>query len=417
MSKTRSTSQSSEAVTVDSEIESDSEEMICGKCDAIISPKKNAPRCCACQRYFHGASCVVVSSESWGKWGPTRQKVWQCPPCKEISDSTEASVNSQSSKVANKPLKKSTNPKSQNGKGGATSGARVKVGTGNGGSDAAILANLGLDVDMAAFEDANQPPSIKNLNAMILYLVREVSGINTKFDKLNAEVTQLKATVKSLSEENKILRGKQTQSDEKHRVGDYQRRLLNDYSRVDNLVLHGGPKAATDEETFQLFQTVAEAYGVPLNPAEVSVCHPLPSKGPVNKQICRFNKRSSKIRLLLASKKKRLTGRILGWTNMENDRLDEPVFITEHLSPDTARLLAETKKKLSTASNGPFNYVWCKQGRILLRCEGDRGRPLEVRSYTDIFEIYNEAVQNGFVPPTQRGAPNGPTQNESPAHE
>lgn len=420
MSKTRSASQSSEPAVVDSEFESDTEEMICGKCDLIISPKKNAPRCCACQKYFHGASCVIVSTESWGKWGPSRQRVWQCPPCKEISDSTEASVNGQSNKSSNKPPKKSSNQKaslSQSSKGNATGGGRSTVGSGIGVNDTAILANLGLDIDMAAFEDATQSPTIKNLNAMILYLVREVSGINAKFDKLNSEVTQLKATVKSLTEENKILKGKQTQSDEKHRIGDYQRRLLNDYSRVDNLVLHGGPKASTDEETFQLFQTVAEAYGVPLNQSEVSVCHPLPSKGPVNKQICRFNRRSSKIRLLLASKKKRLTGRILGWTNMDEDRLDEPVFITEHLSPDTARLLAETKKKLSTAFNGPYNYVWCKQGRILLRCEGDRGRPLEVRSYTDIFEIYNEAVQNGFVPPTQREATNNSPQNGSPARE
>lgn len=371
--------------------------MICGKCGQAITPKKNAPRCCACHRNFHGSSCVPVAVTSWKKWGDTRRRVWQCPPCKAISDSTEAVLtNPTPKKATTKPSnKKSSSSSSQPATGSKSTKSPTDIST-----DIALLSNLGLDIDVAAFQDANQTPCIKNLNTMMLYIIREVSGINAKFDRLNAEVNALKATVKSLSDENKMLKRNQNQSDEKHRIGDYQRRLLNDYSRVDNLVLHGGPKAVTAEQSLDLIRTVASAYGVELDPRDISVCHPLPSKGPMNKQICRFARRDVKIKLYLASKRKRLTGRMLGWNGMEEDRLDEPVFITEHLSPDTARLLAEAKKKLSVAANGPFTHVWCKQGRVLLRCEGDRGRPLEVRNFVDIVEIYNDAVANGFVPGT-----------------
>lgn len=389
-----------------SEVSESGEEMRCGQCEQVISPKKHAPRCCACKRSFHGSTCVPVAVDSWKKWGDTRRRVWQCPPCKAISDNTESVLTGTTPSKSNSNSNSKANPKSANKKVSGSSsqppaGNKSTVNSSNSVSDAALLSNLGLDIDMAALQDANQTPCIKNLNTMMMYLIREVSGINAKFDRLNAEVITLKATVKALSEENRLLKKNQTQSDEKHRISDYQRRLLNDYSRVDNLVLHGGPKAVSPEQSRELFMTVASAYGVELDHRDISICHPLPSKGPINKQICKFARREIKIKLFLASKRKRLTGRMLGWTGMEEDRLDEPVFVTEHLSPDTARLLAESKKKLSVAANGPFTHVWCKQGRVLLRCEGDRGRPLEVRNFIDIADIYNEAVANGFVPRSQ----------------
>lgn len=151
----------------------------------------------------------------------------------------------------------------------------------------------------------------------------------------------------------------------------YQRRLLSDYSRVDNLVLHGGPKDEMKDDSFVLFLAVAAAYGIVLARSDVSICHPLPSKGTVNRQICKFTNRSTKIKLFLASKRKRFSSRTLGWTNVDEKILDNPVFLTEHLSLETARLLAESKRKVSVAANGPYTHVWCKQGRVLLRCEGD----------------------------------------------
>lgn len=392
--------------------------MLCRKCEEVISPKKNAPRCGACKRNFHGSTCVPVAVGTWKKWGNTRRRVWQCPPCKEISDNTEAAIMTQPENKSNS--KSTATPKSTSSKKSVGTSSQPSVrgksskSSSNLSGDIALLTNLGLDIDMAAFEDASLPTSTKNLNVMMMYLVREVSSINNKFEKLNAEVNQLKATVQILSEENKALKRHRKQSDERHRIGDYQRRLLNDYSRVDNLVLHGGPKATTPEQSFELFQAAAAAYGITLDPRDVSVCHPLPSKGTVNKQICRFSKRGSKIKLFLASKKRRLTSRLLGWSGVEGDRLDDPVFITEHLSPDTARLLAEAKKKLSVAANGPYTHVWCRQGRVLVRCEGDRGRPIEVCHFTDIAEIYKEAVNNGFVPKSASTHPEPTDRNSVP---
>lgn len=408
---------------------SDDMKLTCGKCSNVISPRKHAPQCASCGKYFHGCSCVQVARESWKKWGPSRRGLWNCPPCKEIADKKappkEKGTGKQSVPRTGSQSQQPT-PMSQALAASASQTPPVSISGGRGSkrvcqspddvqtlSNVQLFSNLGLDIDMSVLEDDSLPTSTKNLNKMLLYLVREVSSINNKFEKLNAEVNQLKATVQVLTEENRMLKKQRKQSDEKHKIGDYQRRLLNDYSRVDNLVLHGGPKATTEEESFVLFHTVAAAYGIVLDPGDVSVCHPLPSKGSVNKQIIRFSKRGSKIKLFLASKKRRLTARLLGWTGVAEDKQDDPVFITEHLSPDTARLLAEAKKKLSVAANGPYTHVWCRQGRVLLRCEGDRGRPLEVCHFTDIAEIYNDAVRNGFVPRT--ASPNVEAMDQSPA--
>lgn len=261
--------------------------------------------------------------------------------------------------------------------------------------DYSKLKNLGLDLDMAVFEDENQSAGIKNLNRMMLYLIEEVS---TRFEVFNSEIKTLQTTVTKLTEENRLLKQKQEQSTEKSRTADYRHRILSDYTRVDNLILYGGPKAQNDADTFVMFHTFAAAHGIDLKSDDVAVCHPLPSKGAVNKHICKFLKRGVKHAILAASKRKRVTSRLLKWNQVDTANLDKPVFVMEHLSPDTARLLYETKKRLAASENGPFTYVWCRQGRILLRNDGDQGRPMEVCWYGDIQRILDYAIQRGFKP-------------------
>lgn len=383
--------------------------MICGKCNLVISPEKNAPRCSACEQYFHGGSCIKLKCKSWGKMDVPRRTNWKCPTCRESETDDDSSVNGeslvdnsfaplQSVSVVGQPPSAPMQSQPALATTPASLSSRATKRLRHSPEDVSLLSSLGLDLDMAAFEDASQPAGIKNLTCMMVYLIKEVKGINVKFEKLNAEVETLKATVRTLQAENKVLKRNQDQTDVKSSTAAYERRLLNDYSRVDNLVLHGGPKAVTSEDSFALFHAVAAEYGVVLNRSDVSICHPLPSKGTVNRQICKFARRSVKLEILLASKKKRLTSKSLKWTNVEPAVLNKPVFVTEHLSPETARLLAESKKKLSVAADGPYTHVWCKQGRVLVRSEGDRGRPIEVKHFIDIIEIYQHAVDNGFRP-------------------
>lgn len=372
---------------------------VCGRCSKQL-PTFTVPRCSTCKNAYHPDVCISMSRTTWTKMEKQKKNAWACPNCGGEDFFMDRSSGPDPVTQYSSNINEISQPRSQVTASFvntplAGQSQRANKRFRNSPDDFSQLTNLGLELDMSVFKDENQPAGIKNLNKMVLHLIRDMSG---KLEAFATEIKSLKATVDMLVVENKVLKQKQEQSQEVNRAADYRHRILSDYTRVDNLILYGGYKAQNDADTFVMFHAFAAAHGIDLKSDDVAVCHPLPSKGQVNKHICKFLKRGVKNAILAASKQRRLTPRMLKWSQTDAAVLDKPVFVMEHLSPDTARLLYETKKRLAASENGPYTYIWCRQGRILLRNDGDQGRPLEVCWYGDIKKILDHAIQRGFRP-------------------
>lgn len=267
---------------------------------------------------------------------------------------------------------------------------------------------LGIKLGLENLGPEDQTPGIRNLNLMVAYLIGTVMDLSGKLEGVSAKLEAAEAESKKLAAENERLRAANEKlqkrvddADERaenyRRAGEYRQRMADNYSRVNNLVLHGAPQivgekpAQVEQDTFRALETYCGELGVSVASSDLDICHPLPSRGEKHKLIYRFIRRSKKNEVLAASKRVKVTAKKLNW-----DVSQRSVFVSDHISPDTARLLAEAKSRLSAKGNGPFLYVWAKMGRIYAG-NGNRERPYEIRCQEDIGDLLQqfEEVDNG----------------------
>lgn len=282
---------------------------------------------------------------------------------------------------------------------------------------------LGVQLGLEVLADSDQTPGIRNLNRMVEHLVktlsqvsRQLQGVTDELAKYKDEAKELRAENIALKQANVQLRKQLNESDTKikdhRRAGEYRQRMSDNYSRVNNLVLHGAPKITPDRTNRNQAQAQAQVeadtlsalvdfcseIGVTVSAADLDICHPLPSRGDKHKLIYRFLRRTKKFEILRAAKRVKLTSGRLRWADPVRN-----VFVTEHISPDSARLLSYAKSKLSAGAGGPFQYVWAKAGRIMAG-NGSREQTFEVRWTEDVDDLLieyggarrNEPMEHSF---------------------
>lgn len=257
---------------------------------------------------------------------------------------------------------------------------------------------LGNHLGLENLGPEEQTPGIRNLNKMIAYLIGAVmklsgklEGVSAKLEAAEAESKKLAAENESLRATNEILQKRVDDTEDRaenyRRAGEYRQRMADNYSRANNLVLHGSPVISAENPsqveaaTFGALAKVCDEMGVPIQSSDIDICHPLPSRGAKHKMIYRFLRRTKKNEILRAAKRIKLSAKKLNWGDDTRK-----VFVTEHISPDTARLLALAKSRLAASSDGPFQFVWAKQGRILAG-NGGKGRTFEVRWQEDVDDL------------------------------
>lgn len=254
------------------------------------------------------------------------------------------------------------------------------------------LESLRTLLGLEQIDDSEQTPGMRNLEKMMTHLLVKVSRMSDQMDKISGELTEVRNFANNLALENHSLRQQnadlqrqinenQIRAEEEKRLSNYRHRMANDYSRANNLVLHDGPLVKTEKETLEALFAVTDKLGVSINEDDIDVCHPLPSRDGKNRIVYRFIQRRAKHAIVAAARKSQLFSKQFKWAGK-----DRRIYASDHLSPETAKLLAAAKTKLSAHKQGPFAFVWAKMGRVLVKNPSD-DRPIEIRWLEDIDDV------------------------------
>lgn len=420
-----------------------SDNNLCGVCLVIVKPKsvefpEDYPRCKDCQRAFHNQlSCSGI--DDYYELSDANKSLFRCAPCllscqtpskkrKPKGGSDNGSRNRSSSLSSSYRLRSAVRER-KDADGSTQSSIRSPGADGltitqelaaeisqrfadsPDSSDSSVIESplkkkskvveIGADVDVSLSDIGDLSSSFPdpgNPELCRLFMMKALSDLQACLSALDHRVEAQAARYEELKIENSVLKKECTELKARLDQSDYERRLLKDYSRVNNLVIHGAPKVENNEEAKQVVYELATVGKIPLRPEHIETCHQLPSRSGPPKIVCRMVYRDIKTSIISSLRKKKLSSKKLHWPGT-----DRPVFCTNHLSPETARLLAEAKRRLSARSSnkGPCKHVWANMGRVLTRVH-DRGEVFEVRKLADIEQLYSKLLPS---PPAENPQP------------
>lgn len=304
----------------------------CKKCKVEIGQLKEALKCSDCSFFFH-PQCAGFASD---KKTCTR-KTWKCEDCatESLSTSSKASDSLQSSVL-----------------------------------DA--IAALRKDIT-DRFDNTNA--NIENLRQEIGSVVKEIGALKQQYVELKT-VSDTNATqLVELKDENNRLSA--VVSALQREVADLQQQ-----SRKNNVIISGIPYTPREDVSI-LLNSVASLLGVSLDPGDISAAHRLPvprgdDKRPPSIVVC-FVSRAVKQSWLSARRQRK----ILSAKELHSTFPDSPVYINDHLAPQTrelfnaARVLVRKKK---------LEAVWTNDGRVLAK-KTTNGSPFRVRDLGQVREM------------------------------
>lgn len=215
------------------------------------------------------------------------------------------------------------------------------------------------------------------------------------FEELNAirsDVAAVQHRTSELAVRVAVLEKKAENSAAKIIELEQKNRSLEDYSRANNLLFHGGPVVESDTEATKFVISVAKASEFVLTEQDIVACHTLgtPRNGTV-KIVCRFANRWQKNKLVAAVKKAKLTTADIPDLTIPGE--PRKLFVTDHLSPDTARFLAEAKRILLTRFGGGYDYVWTKNRKVFIRTR-EKQPIIELKSYAQLYNLQSNQIQH-----------------------
>ncbi|XP_065224327.1 uncharacterized protein LOC135848355 [Planococcus citri] len=193
----------------------------------------------------------------------------------------------------------------------------------------------------------NMAQDLKQIKSTTGQTNSKVEDIGVKLDKIGSEHEQMKEDIDYLIEENKWLRS---------HFND-----LEQYSRKPNIIVSGIP-VQKDEDLYNVMKTLGKELEVTLQEYDIVAVHRLPSKSdtpPIIVRLLNYDKKSS-----LISGAKRLKPK----TDMLGINPPVPIYISEHLSYETAKIL---KYAQNLRKDNLIRFAWVKDGKVLVRVKED----------------------------------------------
>lgn len=306
---------------------------------------ENYPTCAGCKSTYHFAGCSGLDESAWAKRPIDRRVNWVCHHCNPDKNMPRSKsglnnpVGNQSSSAADPVL-----PSQQAENHDLTPAAKKRP------------------IDMITSPD-NAIPEFESIEAQCMYVMNQCLKTMASNTEVIQEFRELKADFVTAqkrheADQARILELEKNSRADRDKIIDLEHkvRMLEDYSRVDNMILHGVPLTNNQYEAMNLVIKSAKIVGIEITYRDINACHSLRSNrsGP-SRIVCRFNNRWLKNQAQAAINRAKITTSELGIPG-ECIR----VFATDHLSPDTSKLYAETKNTLATKFGGSFEEVFCK---------------------------------------------------------
>lgn len=343
----------------------------CGICMDALDTELDLPTCRGCRYRFHFGKCSGIDSASWPKRGADSKKKWTCHVC----DPTKNLSKSKSGVFAP--------------------------------SDFADV------FDSASSEDANislpQPvpvPTFNSVDEKFDYILAQISMLVSQNTVMLRELQKNRdqtALTKRMAVENTVKIEKlheQVRNDSvKISELEYKNRSLEDYSRVDNVIIHGLPHPKTGDEAFELASAVGKAVGLEITNQNLSACHALgrPQNG-IGRIVCRFTHRWLRNKFQATINEKKITT-----SQLEREIPGEPtrIYATDHHSPQTSFLYSEAKRLLFARFGGSFQQVYMRSRKIYAR-RFDGDTPVEIRSLDHVRSLADQSERTADGSGTQQ---------------
>lgn len=248
------------------------------------------------------------------------------------------------------------------------------------------------DDDTSTVPQPEPVPQFNNAEEKMDYILSQVTMLVAQNATVLRELQRARdmaADAKRLAE---VTASRVTQLEEQARLDaclitdlEYRNRALEDYSRVDNVIVHGLPHPQNEAEAFALIADVGKAIGIELSRQNISACHSLgrPQNG-VGRIVCRFGKRWLRNQFQSTMNEKKITT-----AELENhDVPGEPrkIYVTDHLSPQTSHLYSEAKRLLAARFGGEYQQVFVRKRKVYARRFND-GPVAELRSLEHVRSL------------------------------
>lgn len=186
-------------------------------------------------------------------------------------------------------------------------------------------------------------------------LRNEVEEMRKSLAMFNSLYEEMKAQQEGLTKENKEL----TRSNQQltKRMAE-----LEQYSRINNVEIKGVPQTK-GEDCSDIVKEIGEKIGCSVDSNDIDVVHRVPAKQGQN-IIVRFCSRTKKADFADKAKKARLTIGAIGFRAQGAARNDEPVFVNDHLTPESKRLFAQA---LALKKEKQWKFLWVNNCKIKAR--------------------------------------------------
>jgi len=270
-------------------------------------------------------SCAKIKSETFKRMG-ARKATWKCDGCK-----TEGSSSSQS---LDKSLEEA-------------SGSAVILDALKDMRDEMKSSFQSVHVKL---EKVNS--DIEDFKTEINAIKTEISGIQTCNAVIEDKIGTLQAENDKFKQENLTLRET------------VQR--LDQYSRVDNLLISGIP-VTPGENIYVILANIAEVLNIAYSNSDVSVAHRLRAKPNDSRPpaiVVKFVAREIKNLWLAAKRKKRTFS-----TTELRGRLDQAdIYFNEHLTPHTSAIFYRARQLVKSRT---INRTWTRDCQVFVKRDAD----------------------------------------------
>ncbi|XP_022189467.1 uncharacterized protein LOC111047937 [Nilaparvata lugens] len=235
-----------------------------------------------------------------------------------------------------------------------------------------------ISTELAFFRD-----ELKKTNENVLELRKSVELFSAKIDDYKLIIDDFKTEQFVIKKENEKL------SKKVHEM-ELQVIELQQYSRINNLEIHGIPQTP-NEDVYAIIEDISKTLKLKNDALKIDIAHRLPTtnKHAIPPILIKFNNRIAKNNLFSQYKKiqselKKLEppGQ-LRTTSINRNLQDGPVYINENLSTYYRGLLKGAK--LFAKENG-YKFVWVMNGKIYVRKHED-SRPIRLANHADLDRL------------------------------
>lgn len=237
-----------------------------------------------------------------------------------------------------------------------------------------ILVDIQITVSNILRENVKMANEIAELKNAVKQQQAETTALKVSLDKIKKQQDKTEAAL--YEAKAKI----NEQDDEIYELYDLQDKM-EQYSRKNNLEIHGIPEAAY-ETTEEVVLKLAEALNVSITPNDIEISHKLRRKGVAKSLIVKFQSHKAKSKLYRERTKLKNISVSDLFPNLSASTLvqAERIFINENLTSYRRKIMSKAN---GMRRDGNLCSTWSMDGKIYIKTSPE-GRPVRINDLEDL---------------------------------